>query len=299
MNWEPTFTTWAQGPSEAEATRMDNTERAIREALLRDDRLARMNIKVFAQGSYKANTNVKHDSDVDICVLNTDYVFGNYPDGRGSGDFGLSDTNFSYAEFKNMVGDALISRFGAQVVTRGNKAFDIHANSYRVDADVIPAFEHRRYTGRFISGGRHEYYSGIEFHPDDGGKIINWPEQTYSNGCNKNDNTSRRYKRVIRILKRLRNQMQDEHILAANNIGSFLIESLVWNAPNTNFGSLGYQSNVRAVLAHTFNETLTDDKCKEWGEVNELKYLFRGKQPWTREQAHNFLSAAWDYIGLI
>jgi len=39
------------------------------------------------------------------------------------------------------------------------------------------------------------------------------------------------------------------------------------------------------------------DKCSEWGEVSELKYLFRSPQKWTREQAHKFIDAAWDYIG--
>ncbi len=58
-----------------------------------------------------------------------------------------------------------------------------------------------------------------------------------------------------------------------------------------------YTADVRSALAHLFNNTRNDDGCKEWGEINELKYLFRTSQPWTREQAHKFLSAAWDYIG--
>ena len=33
------------------------------------------------------------------------------------------------------------------------------------------------------------------------------------------------------------------------------------------------------------------------GEVNELKYLFRSGQPWTRQQAYGFVAAAWNYIG--
>ena len=76
--------------------------------------------------------------------------------------------------------------------------------------------------------------------------------------------------------------MRDENIAAAKNIGSFLIECLVWNAPNEAFGHATYSSDVRSVLVHTFNNTLDDEHCKEWGEVNELKYLFRTSQPWTR-----------------
>ena len=91
--------------------------------------------------------------------------------------------------------------------------------------------------------------------------------------------------------------MQEEKIAAAHNIASFLIESLVWNTPNEKFNYSTYSDVVRDILAHTFNNTLSDEECKEWGEVNELKYLFRDGKPWSRVQAHSFLSAAWDYIG--
>ncbi|HKB58323.1 MAG TPA: hypothetical protein VKC51_12125, partial [Lacunisphaera sp.] len=54
--------------------------------------------------------------------------------------------------------------------------------------------------------------------------------------------------------------------------------------------------DVQNILAYTFNNTLKAEDCKGWGEVNDLHYLFHAGQPWTREQAHAFLSAAWDYL---
>jgi hypothetical protein len=54
---------------------------------------------------------------------------------------------------------------------------------------------------------------------------------------------------------------------------------------------------VRYAIAHLWGKTQTDETCKEWGEINELKYLFRPSQPWTREQVNGFLYAAWNYIG--
>jgi hypothetical protein len=89
----------------------------------------------------------------------------------------------------------------------------------------------------------------------------------------------------------------DVNIAAASPIPSFLIECLIWNVPNDHFGHDSYTGEVRAALAFLFNNTMKFDDYKEWGEVNELKYLFRTVQPWTVEQAHAFLSAAWDYIG--
>jgi hypothetical protein len=61
-------------------------------------------------------------------------------------DFGLtSPADYSYATFKNDVGAALTSYFKGGHVIRGNKAFDIKENTYRIAADAVPCFEHRRY----------------------------------------------------------------------------------------------------------------------------------------------------------
>ena len=91
--------------------------------------------------------------------------------------------------------------------------------------------------------------------------------------------------------------MLEKNVSAAKPINGFLIECLVWNVPNSNFGHTTYKSDVRECLVFLFNNTMTDDQCFEWGEVSELKYLFRGEIKWTRQQVHLFISAAWDYIG--
>ena len=127
--------------------------------------------------------------------------------------------------------------------------------------------------------------------------VKNWPDQHYANGVSKNDTTSRRYKRVVRILNKLSNEMSGKGIQSAKDTPSFLTECLVFNASNACFDQSSYKAIIRSVLAELFNNTISDDKCSEWGEVSELKYLFRGAQPWTRQNAHQFLSDAWDYIG--
>ena len=91
--------------------------------------------------------------------------------------------------------------------------------------------------------------------------------------------------------------MADSGALNSNDIPGFLIECLVWNAPNACFERETLVHDTRAVLAQVFNDTMSDNTCSEWGEVSELKYLFRTKQAWTIEQANHFLDAAWNYIG--
>jgi len=295
-DWESTFREWSKPSSDTEEQKCSNTERMIRAAIAECPDLSKRNIEVFAQGSYKNNTNVRQDSDVDICVRCNDVFFYDFPpDGTiTKASAGFSDADYEYSRFKNEVEAALVKKFGRDMVTRGNKAFDVHATSYRVDADVVPTFEHRRYYRDYR--GQITYHRGTELRPDKGGRIINWPEQNYSNGVDKNKATTGRFKFITRVIKRLRNEMESNNILEAKPIPSFLIECLVWNTPNDRFGYSQYSSDVQNMLAHTFNETLAYEKCKEWGEVNELKYLFIG-QAWTWEQAHTFLGVAWDYVG--
>lgn len=297
MSWEDTFSSWSQGPSEAEQGRCDNAVSVITSALNDDEELARYDILVFPQGSYRNRTNVKLDSDVDICIMLKDTFFEYYPQGMTRESVGNSSSSYSFATFKNSVERALVSKFGRGEVTRGNKAFDIHENSYRVDADVIPTFQYRSYTGEKDYSGNYMYHSGVKLITDGGNSIINWPEQTYQNGVEKHDATRRRYKRCIRILKRLRNHMQDKGVATAQDVASFLIECLVWNTPPEAFAHDEYTGDIRWILAHTCNATRKDEDCKEWGEVNELKYLFRPSQSWTMGKANSFLNAAWNYVG--
>ena len=236
---------------------------------------------------------MRKDSDVDVGVICFDSYFSDFNDDNVKAQVQRSElpASYTYAQFKNELQRALESRFGVVNVTRGDKAFQIDENSYRVNADVAAFFEHRRYT--FPT----QYLSGIQLKTDKGNYIVNWPEQHYSNGVDKNSMTSRRFKRVVRILKTIRNEMAAAGIKAAEPVPSFLIECLVWNAPNSAFDHPTYWSMMRAVLAESFNGTLHDKHCQSWGEVSELKYLFRNTQPWTRAQANAFLDAAWNYVG--
>ncbi len=292
MTLEDTFQSWGKPPSTSEREKCDNAVRAVRKAIEGSRALEGRNITVFAQGSYRNRTNVGAASDVDVCVLCSDSIFFDLPSGKTPANFGISTpAAYSYSQFKNDVGSALTSYFGQREVARGNKAFDLHANTYRVDADVVPCFQYNWYQDNGTCS------IGAAFLSDRGERKNNWPEQNYSNGVIKNDATGRRFKALVRIFKRLKNSMDEDGITAAKPIPSFLIECLAWNVPNDHFGHSTYTGDVRAALAYLFNNTMKREDCGEWGEINELKYVFWSGQPWTWGQAHAFISAAWDYIG--
>ena len=228
---------------------------------------------------------------MDVGILCHDTFFYDLPQNATADMFGIEAATYTYQRFKNEAEKALTDHFGGLSVHRGNKAFDIRENSYRVEADVAPFFAHRRYSKKGV------YSEGVELRPDNDGRVINWPEQHYDNGVSKNTATRRRYKRVVRILKRLCIEMDNQGIAAAKPIPGFLVECLVWNVPNDHFGYSTYTVDVRKALAFLFNKTMSDEACSEWGEVSKLKYLFPGSKPWKRSQAHDFLGAAWDYLG--
>jgi len=292
MNFnEDTLKGWSKGPGDAEREKCENTERAIRNAIAEDAELSKLGIETVTQGSYRARTNVKQDSDVDICIRCRRTFLFDLPDGTTRETFGITPATLHFADYKNKVEGALRRYFKEGKVSRGNKAFDIHANSYRVDADVVPTFEYRYYRSGL------PYIEGVAFLEDRGPRIVNFPDQTDGNGIARNDATSRRYKRCIRILKNLRNNMQEQKVPAANHIASFLIECLVWNANTDAFKNDEFTAMIRHILIDLWNRTKADKDCSEWCEVNGVKLLFHSSQPWNQVQAHQFIEACWRHMG--
>lgn len=290
---EDRFREWSKPPTATEEQRCANAETVVRNAINAYAPFDLKDIQVFAQGSYRNGTNVRASSDVDVCVRCMDVCFTELSSGYTDASFGLTSATYTYAQFKDDVGLALASYLGDAAVSRGSKAFDLHQNSYRVDADVVPTFEHRRYQ---VVEGRTSYLSGTELRPDSGGRIINWPHQNYENGTSKNIAIGTRFKKLVRVLKRLRNDMAVAKMAVADPVPSYLIECLVWNAPKSAFSHDDYADNLRAILAHIFTSTQTDEGCASWLEVNELKYLFRASQPWTRSAVNAFVIAAWNHV---
>ena len=267
QDWEAQFREWAKPPGKTEQDRCDNAVSAIRNAIKSSDKLRARGVSIFAQGSYRNNTNVRKDSDVDIGILCTDTFFHDpLPIGLTQEMLGFSDATYHYDQYKNEIEEALVNYFGRAAVKRGNKTFDVHETSYHVEADVATFFEHRCYKADGT------YLEGVELRTDkENRRIVNWPEQHYKNGVSKNNATGTRFKSIVRVLKALSNEMRRRR------------------------GSKG--ADVRAALAFLFNNTLSYDDCNGWGEVSELINLFHSGQKWTWQQAHSFTSSAWDYIG--
>lgn len=300
-NWENDFSQWARPPGRTEDERCENAIKAIRNAIAESDKLKSRTLTVFPPGSYRNRVNVRQDSDVDVGVLCNDSFFFKLPEGTTNETFGLSvPAEYGYTQFKNELEEALAEHFGYGAVRRGNKAIDVGENTYQVEADVAPFFEYRRY----VKDGR--YLCGMALCPDNGGQIQNYPERVldswpqipmhYENGVSKNKATHRSYKGVVRIIKKLRNEMDDTGIADARPIPGFLVECMVWNAPNACFKKNTWDGKLQAVLLHSWSSTEDDQSCKEMKEVNDIKLLFNSNQSWNRREVRAFVEAAWNFI---
>ncbi len=293
-NWVRFFDTWAAPPSQTELDERERTEKQVRQALEAWPAVERRNFRVFVKGSYHSGTNVRRGSDVDLAVellgaTPTDLSFITAREfsakGMTNAQLGIVAAPPEYSTalgtFKDDCLDALNSAFGSDNVTRQNKCIEISEKSTTLPADVVPCTTYRRYDSE------RTHHDGIEISPDRGPVIVNWPVQTNDNGVAKNTRTSRRYKRVVRGLKALENQMA---IAGAPETSSWLIECLVYNVPDSEFSSTGNYANALTTVLWLQKALSATAGQGEWLEVNELKYLFGPAQPWSLPEAIAFTS---------
>lgn len=289
---EETLTNWTKPPSDSEEAKLQNSERMVKEAITNDEKLSKKETETFGQGSYANDTNVRLNSDIDINVRYTGGFYFDLPQGKKREDFGLDNpSQYSFSEFKNDVENALVNKFGRGDVIRKDKCITVVGNTYRVETDVVPTWNYRRYS----DNGK--YVLGAKFFSDRGNGIVNFPKQHIQNGKIKNTNTSRRFKRLTRIHRRLRYKMIEDGQPVSDNITSFLLECLVWNTPNTIFNHAEtWTARLKLSIGHIYKETKEESNCTEWGEVSDLLYLFHGGRKWSFKDVNDYMKQAWNYL---
>ncbi len=292
---EQTLQSWTAPLSDSEEERAENTINMIRSAIDGSDELKTMDIEVFTQGSFANNTNVRTESDVDVCIMLNDTFHFDLPDGKNRGDYGFTPATLTFFDYRDMVKRALQKKFRSDYVEDGNKSLKIHENTYHVDADVVPAFQLRNYFyGK--STDRSNYVEGTWFKSKSGQEVKNYPKIHICNGRNKNTTTNGEYKKLVRIMKHVKNNMIDDHVTNGDKITSFLVECLVWNIPNEKITRYStWTATLREAIRYLYQE-IDDGRHTEWGEVSEILYLFRGRK-WTDQDAKQWLYDAWNYLG--
>jgi len=294
MTLEEKLAGWTGPSSHSEQDKQERAERMVREAIRDHQSFGGYDFRVFAKGSYKNNTNVRSDSDVDIAVLCKELCYweehtpGALPASNGSYQ-GIWTPSYLRSELTS----ALRANFSGEVDASGSTALRVNASTARVDADVVPCFDYRYY---FSSDS---WRDGTKVFKKDGSSLTNYPDEQYKKGVAKNNRTGGSYKRAVRIMKRVENVMVENGL--HREVPSYFVECLVYNCPDDILKQATWVDTMKGVIYHLWSElegSEPQDAGKRWLEVSEWKYLFRSGQTWTRQDGRDFAQAAWNYLEL-
>ncbi len=268
-----------------------DTHAAVRVALDRYMEIDSSKYEIYLQGSYKNDTNIRGDSDVDIVVqLNntSGYDVAGLPLAQQSAFHqAYGDSNYQWSDFRDDVFRALVRYFGATEVQQGKKSIKLRAAPGRNAADVVPAFHYRRYEW-FERPGSEGFADGIRFyHRDTLEAIVNFPKLHYQNGTALNAITSN-YKPSIRLFKNARNVAVAKGLLGANVAPSYFIEGALSNVPSTLFTASRLET-FYGVLAYMEQASML---WSTWRTQNRQHLLLGATSvQWSPDALRGFLSA--------
>lgn len=305
------FALLAVAPSATERDKAARTHTAIREHLESDPALNKYRIDTFLQGSYKNSTNVRGDSDVDL-RSETDQVFyydtdwlPTEPEYRyGSPTASLKESvdrslaqlasgGFTFWDYRADVLASLQKKYGQSSVVDGNKAITVVGNSYRLDADVLACTTFRQYFKNWQ--GKADYHTGIAFFTKTRDRIVNFPKQHFENLRDKDQRNDGKVKGCIRILKRIRNELEEQGQWDRKRSPSFYLESLVRNVPDAHFSG-GYDSVLQNVLAFLYRDLKEKKANNDLGSYVQANDIFRLFHPsfCNADDAIAFIEAIWE-----
>lgn len=246
---ESQLSAWSHhGPQQASI----NTHETIRRVLAAHQWPTGMTYDFYLQGSYRNDTNLTGDSDVDV-VLELNSVFRHDWTSLSQYERGLLSSSFqpathSWDDFRREVLKALEAGFGRALVGQGNKSIKLKADPPRLAADIVVCMEYRRYTSY------NSYVQGIVFYAlQDKRWVVNYPKLHYDNGARKSKRTSDRYKRTVRMFKSARNRLEEANLIGSNLAPSYFLECLLYNAPDSAY-RWGFQDTYCSIV-NWWNQT--------------------------------------------
>jgi hypothetical protein len=250
--------------------------------------------EVFLQGSYKNDTNINADSDVDMVLKHTGAYYKDLSrlpaaDRQAYDAATVGGTvQYSYNDFKKDA-TGYIARLYNGVVP-GKKALYIPGNANRRNADVLIASNFRRYH-EFKSWQNQRYDEGICFFMPDGTMIENFPKQHSDNCTTKHQNTKSWFKPMARIFKNMRNTMIEKKLLAEGAAPSYFVEGMIYNVPDDKFGGT-YQQTWINCFNHIVTARRDDLVC-----ANYMFWLVRDNSPtsWPVGDFNTFTAALKKY----
>ena len=243
-----------------------------------------MTYDFYLQGSYRNDTNIRGDSDVDVVLeLTSSFKYdtnslSQYEQRNVESSF--QPASHDWNDFRRETLKALEAGFGREMVAQGNKSIKLKADPPRLAADVVVCLTHRQYSS-FNS-----YVEGITFWAlRDKRWIVNYPKEHYKNGAAKSARTWDRYKRTVRMFKNARNHLESSGRISSDLAPSYFVECLLYNAPDLAFQSR-FQETYCSIVNWMIQNSLDGLICQ-----NGQQSLF-GPSPdqWSVSDAKAFAS---------
>lgn len=212
-----------------------------------------MSFETYLQGSYGNHTNIRGNSDVDLVVQAVGSPNGPFYTNLTEAEkaqLSMVGGAFGFSQFRAEVHKALVRYYGTALIddTTSGKCITVKAASGRLEADVVPCLEYRRYNGRTVIA------YGMSFFTTSGTQVVNYPKLHKKRGEEKNslERTAGKFKDMVRIFKNAR-----EHVSGNfGNHASYFIECLLSNVPDDRFKGT-YAQAFYAVLVYLQQANLT------------------------------------------
>lgn len=297
---ESTLRGWASAPV---ATKYKHTYSEVKKAIEKylpsiaqknnNTQISTLDIDIYLQGSYANNTNITGESDVDIVIELKKILFSYDIDDLTTEEKNAfheaypSTSTYSFLKFKNDAYQALKSYFEA--VSYEAKCLKVPSNSSRVNADIVPSFEHRKYQ-RFTFYTRDKYIPGIKFYDtEENRKIINYPKKHLENCESKNIDSGGKFKDSVRIFKNFNRELIERNLINDEIAPSYFIENTIYNCSSQVFDG-NYTEIVLKIFQFLVND-IENGRLPHYQCANEQDLLF-DTNTWNEANAHIFISKA-------
>ncbi len=235
-----------------------------------------IDFEVYLQGSYKNDTNIRGDSDVDVVAqLNSTLCSNLSVDQQRI--LGITPASYFWSNFRTDVLRVLNNYYGQGVVSEGNKSLKVRASNGRLPADVVVSIQYRGYR----SVNFYDYIEGMCFWSrNDNRQVINYPKAHYENGVSKHQNSNKWYKPSVRMFKNIRGS------IPSNSTPSYFLECMLYNVPNTSFGT-SYQDTFCNIVNWLNKADLDNFVCQN----GQLKLFGPTQEQWDTGQARTFINS--------
>lgn len=260
--------TWSHQGS---ITNSANTGNSIKTALEQYKGFpASISFDVYLQGSYKNDTNVYGESDVDVVVELTSSFYNNLTEEQQK-SLGFTDAAYGHFDFRNDVETCLRQYYGTGNVQTGNKVFKIAPSTNRLEADVLVSLTYRLY---YNATQVSAYYPGIAFYARNGGnRTVNFPKRHSDNATAKHQSSNQWFKPTVRIFKNIWNYLISNNGFVKATAPSYFVECMLSNVPDAQFGT-NYQTTTTNCINYLLQNEKSNFKCLNgirplWGTTTE------------------------------